>query len=262
MLRRNGIQVHSRPFLFYPDLGRGAKPMVDRQQSGSFALAESLSHLLHRAQQFAADMFAARVGDSAITLRQFALLAAVAEQAGQTQTDLVRATGIDRSTLADMIGRMEERGLVARDKAESDKRAKAVTLTPAGRAALNAATPGALAADAALVEALPKTKRAAFLETLAALARAAESVEIAPAAPAAPAAPKRRASAAPAVKPTRKPVARAKAEPKTKPAPVKPAASKAAPSKPAPAKAAKKGPAPKTAVKKAAPASRPKKGRR
>jgi DNA-binding MarR family transcriptional regulator len=190
----------------------------------AFSLAGSLSHLLHRAQQFAADRFAARIGGGDITLRQFALLAAVAERAGQTQTDLVRATGIDRSTLADMIGRMEDRGLVSRDKAEADKRAKSVTLTSAGKSALNAAIPAANAADAAVMEAIAKNKQGAFLETLRGIARAAqaaaETEAPAPSRPAAKKAPRK----APAKKPTvkAKPIARAKAKPAArKPAPRK-----------------------------------------
>jgi DNA-binding MarR family transcriptional regulator len=178
--------------------------------SGGFALAKSLSHLLHRAQQFAADQFAASAGGADITLRQFALLAAVAEKAGQTQTDLVYATGIDRSTLADIISRMEDRGLVARDKAAEDKRAKAVTITSAGKALLNKALPGAKAADAALAAALPKAKQAGFMAGLSALAAAAAE---------------HMASDSPApVKPARKPAAKkpAKKAPAKKAAKAKP----------------------------------------
>ncbi|MFZ4601187.1 MAG: MarR family winged helix-turn-helix transcriptional regulator [Caulobacterales bacterium] len=204
-------------------------------KTSDFALARSVSHLLHRAQQFAADRFAAELGRTDLTLRQFALLAAVGEQAGQTQTDLVRATGIDRSTLADMIGRMEDRGLVVRDKAESDKRAKSVTLTAQGRSMLNAAAPSAIAADRALMSALPVTKQGGLMAALVQIAEAAEAqAASAPAsAPKTSKAPARRAA------PVAKPAARGKAKPA---APVarakeKPAArGKAAPAKRAPAR--------------------------
>lgn len=143
--------------------------MADREDG--YALAKSASHLLHRAQQLAVDRFAA----SDVTLRQFALLTAISARAGQNQTELVNATGIDRSTLADMIMRMEERGLLARGRSSEDGRAKSVTLTASGRSALNAAMPRARAADDAIMTALPRPSRAAFLETLRLLAEAADA---------------------------------------------------------------------------------------
>jgi DNA-binding MarR family transcriptional regulator len=139
----------------------------------AFSLASSASHLLHRAQQYAADRFLAELGGVDFTLRQFALLAAISIGADQSQTDLVRATGIDRSTLADMIGRMEKRGLVSRKTAANDRRAKTVALTAAGKRALDQAAPAAAKADAALMDALPKTQVAAFNKALAAIAEVA-----------------------------------------------------------------------------------------
>ena len=51
-----------------------------------------------------------------LTQRQFAVLEAVSQKSGLTQTDLVRATGIDRSTLADLVSRMTTKGLLAREQ--------------------------------------------------------------------------------------------------------------------------------------------------
>lgn len=140
-----------------------------------FALTRSPSHLLHRAQQMASEHFTLLFRDPDLTLRQFAVLAALAERADLTQTDLVRATGIDRSTLADMVTRMEKRQLVARERSASDKRAKLVRLTKSGRAKLLEAAPHALAADQMLMAALPKPRRQGFLDVLALLATAADA---------------------------------------------------------------------------------------
>ncbi|MBL8559335.1 MAG: MarR family transcriptional regulator [Hyphomonadaceae bacterium] len=143
--------------------------MTDPEAPKPFALARSPGHLLHRAQQRAEEVFAASLGDDNVTLRQFAVLAAVSEKAGRTQTELVRITGIDRSTLADMMDRLEKKGLVAREKSDTDKRAKIVRLTGKGRTRLAEAAPHAAAADAAILAALPKNKRRSFLGTLEAL---------------------------------------------------------------------------------------------
>jgi DNA-binding MarR family transcriptional regulator len=140
--------------------------MSDGGDSGEFVLALSTSHLLHRAQQLAADRFSKLVGDKGVTLRQFAVLAAIQETPGLNQTELVRVTGIDRSTLADMILRMEKRGWISRAASDADARANAVRLAPAGAGVLSSAVQHAKAADAAILDALPRAKGKAFHHTL------------------------------------------------------------------------------------------------
>lgn len=150
-----------------------ARSMNDHPESEPFRLATSASHLLHRAEQLAADRFSQLVGD-AVTLRQFAVLVAISEQPGLSQSDLVRATGIDRSTLADMMNRLNNRGLVARTDSTLDGRAYSVRLSSAGEAILATATRHARAADAAILDLLPRTKRRTFLNTLTKLSRLAQ----------------------------------------------------------------------------------------
>jgi DNA-binding MarR family transcriptional regulator len=148
-----------------------ARSMSD-PESEPFRLATSASHLLHRAEQLAADRFSQLI--DAVTLRQFAVLVAIAEQPGLSQSDLVRATGIDRSTLADMMNRLAKRGLVQRTESTQDARAYSVRLSASGAAILAAATQHARAADAAILDLLPRTKRRSFLATLTKLSRLAE----------------------------------------------------------------------------------------
>ncbi len=142
------------------------------------ALAVSPSHLIHRALQLALDIYAEETGADGLTQRQFAVLEAVSHKAGLTQTDLVRATGIDRSTLADLVARMTTRGLLDREKSTIDARAKAVRLSPAGEAALEAARPRVEAADKRIMALLPKGKRDGFLELLGELAGEADAAPV------------------------------------------------------------------------------------
>ena len=79
---------------------------------------------------------------------------------------LVERTGIDRSTLADIVGRLLGRGLIQRRRAKDDARAYAIKLTPQGAKALREAQPGATAADQKLLASLPPAKRQEFLESL------------------------------------------------------------------------------------------------
>lgn len=155
-----------------------------RAKAAVAALDQSPSHLLHRAVQQALDGYAAEFGPGGITQRQYAVLAAVADHEGATQTDLVRATGIDRSTLADMAARMIAKGLLARERSASDARANAVRLTPEGQAILAEAQPKMAAADARLVKLIAgRARRETFVRLLKELVRAGEALEGGEAAP-------------------------------------------------------------------------------
>ena len=140
-----------------------------------FRLSRSPSHLLRRAEQFATELFARSELHDGVTLRQTVLLAAIAEAEGASQSDLVRTTGVDRSTLAEMMARMEKKGLIARAASADDGRAKSVRLTNEGRRRLDAVLPAIKDVDRRLLAALPATRRAAFQTILAELAEAADS---------------------------------------------------------------------------------------
>ena len=144
--------------------------MAKTKSESSGPLDKSPSHLLHRALQRALDIYAETAGPTAVTQRQFAVLAAVAAHEGLTQADLVRATGIDRSTLAELVARMLSKGLIDRERSGVDGRANTVTLTDKGRTALAEAEPRAHAADQAILRLVPSGKRGGFLASLRALA--------------------------------------------------------------------------------------------
>lgn len=144
-----------------------------------FDLSTSPGHLLHRAQQFAAERFGEAVATSGLTQRQFAVLSATHAKEGRTQTQLVKATGIDRSTLAELVARMVRNGLLVREKLADDARANAVHLSEEGRRLVEVATLGAMDADAAILDALSKSKRISFLKALRRIARTLESGETA-----------------------------------------------------------------------------------
>jgi len=132
---------------------------------------------LHRAQQAAADLHVAALGANGLTQRQFAVLAVLAAQDGVSQSELVVRTGIDRSTLAEMVARMEAKGLTQRTKSVTDSRANSVTLTATGRAIYEEAMPKLAEVDAAVLARLPVNKRAGFVDLLTRLALPLAAVE-------------------------------------------------------------------------------------
>ena len=131
-----------------------------------YALNGSLIHLLHRASQVANDKFSSHAELGDLTARQFVVLAAVADSDGGSQTTLVERTGVDRSTLADVIRRLQSKGLVSRKRMKQDARAYSVRLTEAGRRMLDAARPIARRVDTQILGAIAAPKRADLAESL------------------------------------------------------------------------------------------------
>lgn len=170
MIDRKGSSTKLRPV-------SGADIMVrsnaDSKEAERFQLSTSASHLLYRAEQLAADRFSQLVGD-AITLRQFAALSVISQSPGLSQIELVRATGIDRSTMGEMMTRMERRGWLQRSPSSTDARAYSVSLTQSGAELFGASLKHARAADAAILDLLPRAKGRAFVSTLTKLAKRAE----------------------------------------------------------------------------------------
>jgi DNA-binding MarR family transcriptional regulator len=146
-----------------------------KSKSSGSALSGSVTHLLHRALQLALDFHAEAAGPGALTQRQYTVLTATAAREGLTQNDLVRATGIDRSTLADLVARMLAKGLLVRDRSTTDARANWVRLSAAGQLALASGAGPATGADDRLLARLSPKKRAAFIKTLSVLAAAADA---------------------------------------------------------------------------------------
>jgi DNA-binding MarR family transcriptional regulator len=142
----------------------------------AYDLRKSPGHLLRRAQQYAHDLHAASVGADGPTPRQFEVLHVVSKNDGLSQTDLVRQTGIDRSTLADMIARMLKKGLLSRSRTKQDARANAVSITAAGRRVLSGAMAGVSKADTQTLNVLPKAQQSGFLKALAAYAEALDKL--------------------------------------------------------------------------------------
>lgn len=105
--------------------------MTKERRSQTVIQAEnSIVDLLHRGSQVAEDCFARAMIADSVTPRQFAVLAAVARAPNANQTDIVNMTGIDRSTMADIVRRLVTKGLLKRRRTPEDARAYALSLAP------------------------------------------------------------------------------------------------------------------------------------
>jgi len=96
----------------------------------------------------------------------------VSQNEGLSQTHLVDKTGIDRSTLADIVRRLLKKGLLQRRRTKDDARAYSVKLTEEGTRVLKSAEPMARKVDDRILAALPGQQRERFVQDLNTIVRA------------------------------------------------------------------------------------------
>lgn len=92
-----------------------------------------VGNLIRRAQQLHLSTWT-RVADPDITSTQYSILAVLDRMGEASQRELGDEVDLDRSTIADLVRRMEGSGLIARRRAATDARRNVVTLTERGAA--------------------------------------------------------------------------------------------------------------------------------
>ena len=97
-----------------------------------YVLNEQVGFLLRVAMQRHTTIFTARMIEE-LTQTQFAALAKLLEAGPCSQNHLGRLIYLDAATIKGVVDRLRARGLVATAGDASDRRRRAVTLTPTGR---------------------------------------------------------------------------------------------------------------------------------
>jgi DNA-binding MarR family transcriptional regulator len=152
-MMKNSLAEHKGRSEHHPDIEGGS--------ALDFA-SHSATHLLHRAGQHAEELFTRASGTLGITARQFIVLAAIDGMDQPSQTTLCVVSGIDRSTLADIVRRLEMRGLIHRERTKADARMYAVQVTEEGRNILMRASPIARDVEEELLTGFSNSEREAF----------------------------------------------------------------------------------------------------
>ena len=129
-------------------------------------LDRSPLHLLHRVHQRATELFQEKMAGINLTARQYVVLVTAAQHDGASQQDIIDATGIDRSTISQIMQTMLRKGLIKRKRTKEDARAYAITVTEHGRDILKASETIVTGVDEALIGALPATRAKTFIENL------------------------------------------------------------------------------------------------
>lgn len=88
-------------------------------------------HLIRRAQQLHVAAWS-QIVSTEISTVQYSILVVLEQRGQSSQRELCDAVDLDRSTVADLVRRMEHRGLITRGPDPADARRKTVRLTEHG----------------------------------------------------------------------------------------------------------------------------------
>jgi DNA-binding MarR family transcriptional regulator len=126
-------------------------------------------HLIRRAQQIAVAIFIEECAAFDLTPVQYAAMVAIQENEGIDATRLSAQIAFDRSTLGNVLERLETRGFVDRYPSPDDKRIKLLKLTTRGRAVTRRAEAAVRRTQERILAPLAPKDRRVLLELLAQL---------------------------------------------------------------------------------------------
>lgn len=117
-------------------------------------------YLIRRLHQIHLGLFAEECRDEDVTPVQFGMLSVLASGAEMDQLSLSTSVGVDRVSGADVIKRLERRGLLQRKRSEVDRRARVISITPLGTDFVENVRPKMARAQAKLVAPLTEDELA------------------------------------------------------------------------------------------------------
>lgn len=126
-------------------------------------------HLIRRMQQIAVAIFMEECSDFDLTPVQYATLVAIGAYPGVDATRLSALIAFDRSTLGNVIGRLEAKKYIQRRASKEDSRVKLLHLTDLGRKMLGAAASAVERAQQAMLAPLRPSDRRKLIQLLAQL---------------------------------------------------------------------------------------------
>ena len=98
---------------------------------------EKPGHLVRRLQQISLALFMEETEGFDITPIQYSAVLAIENHPGIDQTALCNIIAIDRSTVAEVVTRLERKKLIRRTPGTTDRRTRQLCITPAGRKLIN-----------------------------------------------------------------------------------------------------------------------------
>jgi MarR family transcriptional regulator, lower aerobic nicotinate degradation pathway regulator len=144
-----------------------------RRQRVRESFSQLPGHVIRRAHQVATAYFAEECGAD-LTAVQYAALVAIGAHPGIDATRLSQVIYFDRSTIGDVLDRMEGKNWIERESAPQDRRVKLLRLSTAGQEVLRRAQPGIMRVQERLTAGLTEAETKTLIRLLAKVADAAE----------------------------------------------------------------------------------------
>jgi DNA-binding MarR family transcriptional regulator len=123
-------------------------------------------YLVRRLHQIHVGLFAQACRGEDITPVQFGMLSALQGGEEMDQLTLSTTVGVDRTSGADVIRRLERRGFLIRAQSDLDRRAKIIKITESGKEFVSRVRPMMAQAQEKLVAPLDEGERAEFLRLI------------------------------------------------------------------------------------------------
>jgi DNA-binding MarR family transcriptional regulator len=123
-------------------------------------------HLIRRLQQISEAIFMKETEGFDITAVQYSALLAIRNNPGIDQTTLMEIIAFDRSTIGEVVARLEKKKLIERKIGSTDRRTKLLYITAAGSKIIKEVTPAVLRTQRLIVEPLSRSEQALFMRIM------------------------------------------------------------------------------------------------
>lgn len=151
---------------------------LDPEPEASEAPEDAVFHLLRRVMQEHAALWTERIAAAGLpecTKPQYAVLRAVRAYPGIDQVAAGQYAASDKATVAALLARLEQRGLLSRDVDPGDRRRRLLRLTPEGESLLDRIRQVAEEVNEQLLRRLDEHERREFEVLVGKLATAEEA---------------------------------------------------------------------------------------
>ena len=137
--------------------------MRDAAHGGMDDVYSKPGHLIRRLQQIAVSIFAQECADHDITPVQYAALVAVRDNPGLDATRIAALVAFDRSTIGNVLERLEGKGLIERRENPDDRRVKILKVSRRGARLLQNCEPSVMRAQERMLDPLDESERREFI---------------------------------------------------------------------------------------------------
>ena len=127
---------------------------------------EKPGHLIRRLQQISLALFMDETKEFEITPVQYSAILAIDNHPGVDQTALCNIIAFDRSTIGDVVTRLERKKLIKRTPGANDRRTKLLYITPAGRKLIEDIEPAVQSTQKRILEPLTMNERTTLVRML------------------------------------------------------------------------------------------------